>query len=794
VLAGRFRVVRRIARGGMGVVYEAFDEKLQRRIALKCARDGQGRYLTPEVRLATEVSHPNLCKIYEIHTSTVAGQPLEFFTMEFLEGPTLFERLRNGPLPRQETEIIARQLCAGLAEAHRNHIIHGDLKSGNIIVAKNPNGSLRAVITDFGLARSALHPGVTGGSPGYMAPELFAGAPTTVASDIYALGVLLYELVCGFRPHEHAAMAASTVTQGPMDPATKTDRSESLAAAAKTPFTPLRSRWDPILRTCLQPDPKNRYRSADQVLQALGPSVTRRRVALLSGALAFAALAAFFTYRQSTAPAETVRLDVAVQTPQLQQADREIAKLPNSAKIAFSVHKSRATHQLTATVEPKGSKLTLRAVLRDLRSGAPVTEWSADYDPAQLRYAPIALAGVVSSAFHLPPLTTYATVQPEAAVSYQQGIALLPDDQKIDAALAAFQSASQADPDSALPFAGLAEAQRRKAVLTRQASWRVQALESWSQGELRNPDCAEVHRIAGLLEYDRSRPEQALVRMRRATEFTPPHPDAFRRLGQLYHQRSQYPEALQSYSEAQRLAPNDVRIYQDLANTYNAQSNLTEASKALEKAVALAPTSARYHRLLADSYQDAGRFNEAETQLRTALSLDRSSDVLMQLGLVLLYQRREKDAIEWLSRATRLDSENSDAWRYLGLACQRTGRPADARRAFLRGLAIAEQETVRLPRSGQNHAILGYFCAQAGQAERARTEAAQAVQLFPGHNATLWITALTFEVLKDRSTALKMLEGAPRALLEDLARWPEASQLTSDERFSRLLSAPAVRH
>src|SRR5262249_48609714 len=159
-----------------------------------------------------------------------------------------------------------------------NHIIHGDLKSGNVILTENPNGSLRAVITDFGLARSALNPGVTGGSPGYMAPELLAGAPTTVASDIYALGVLLYELVSGFRPHEQAAMVASTLTQGPLDTVAKT---ESLAASGQTQFTPLHSRWDPILKTCLQPDPKDRFQSADQVLQALGPSVTRRRLAIV---------------------------------------------------------------------------------------------------------------------------------------------------------------------------------------------------------------------------------------------------------------------------------------------------------------------------------------------------------------------------------------------------------------------------------------------------------------------------------------------------------------------------------
>src|SRR5689334_14614142 len=113
LLAERFRIVRRIAQGGMGVVYEAYDEKLGRRIALKCARGGHSARLSPEVRLATEVSHPNICKIYEIHSAQTAEGPLEFFTMEFLEGPTLFRRLGEGPLPRKEAEGIARQLCAG---------------------------------------------------------------------------------------------------------------------------------------------------------------------------------------------------------------------------------------------------------------------------------------------------------------------------------------------------------------------------------------------------------------------------------------------------------------------------------------------------------------------------------------------------------------------------------------------------------------------------------------------------------------------------------------------------------
>ena len=579
LLADRFRVVRRIARGGMGVVYEAFDEKLNRPIALKCARGGHDRRLSPEVRLATEISHPNICKIYEIHTTQTSEGPLEFFTMELLEGETLSDRLDEGPLPRKEAETIARHLCAGLAEAHRHRIIHGDLKSANVILSKNPDGTPRAVLTDFGLARDTLASAASGGTPGYMAPELYAGQPNTVASDIYALGVVLHELVSGIRPDERAVMLASTVTQVPADPFSKSQRRKRLAALSQTPLRPLRSGWDNILETCLQADPKQRYATVDQVLEALGPSALRRRVLIFAGALALAAVAALATYQQSTAPAQAVRLDVAaVQAPpplatQAQQlredAVRQIAQLKNSAQIAFSVKGSRATHRFSVDLTPKGGSLALHAVLWDLRSGAPVTEWAADYAPAQLRYAPVALAGVVSRALHLPALTTYATINPAAAAAYQQGIALLRDDSKLDQALAAFQSAAAQDPDSALPFAGLAEVQRRKFFLTDLSSWNVQAMASYEQAELRNPDCAEVHRIAGLLENDRSRPELAIARMRRATEFRPPHPDAFRRLGQLYQRNGQLPEALQAYSEAQRLAPQDARMYQDMANLYS---------------------------------------------------------------------------------------------------------------------------------------------------------------------------------------------------------------------------------
>jgi serine/threonine protein kinase len=391
LLVDRFRVARRIAQGGMGVVYEAYDEKLGRRIALKCARVGFDRRLRPEVRLATEVSHPNICKIYEIHSTRGPQEPIEFFTMELLEGPTLSSRLREDPpLSPSEAEAIARGLCAGLAEAHRLQVIHGDLKSANIILARNPDGTVRPVITDFGLARASSVSGATGGTPGYMAPELYDGAPTTIASDIYALGVILREMVSVNLPQEHTAVRASTVTLGPSGAAMTPDR--------YTKLPPFRSRWDKIVNTCLRNDPRERYQTADQVLTALGPSVLRRRVLLGVGVLAFAAIAAFATYRTSTAPAQSVKLDVAaVESPPAlaasatelrRNAIRVIGSLKDSAQTAFSVRSAnwgtRATHRFSTSLTPKGDKLALHAVLTDLRSGAPVIEWSADYAPAQL--------------------------------------------------------------------------------------------------------------------------------------------------------------------------------------------------------------------------------------------------------------------------------------------------------------------------------------------------------------------------------------------------------------------------
>jgi serine/threonine protein kinase/tetratricopeptide (TPR) repeat protein len=304
VVADRFEIVREVGEGGMGVVYEAFDRKRKQRICIKSAKLGYRRLLSPELESALKVRHPNICLVNEIHTAHLGGEEIDFLTMEFLEGETLSARLASkGKLPPEEALEIARQLCAGLAEAHRSGIIHRDLKCGNVILSHTAEGDPRAVITDFGLATGTAESAEFGGTPHYMAPELFRGDKATTASDVYALGVMFYEMVTGRLPFDSGRKAtAQTLTGGPAlqlrnvpqgttvivpPPMERAVINQTGPAMLRTPvpqdqptarFSPtapsalvkdLSPRWDEAILPCLDPDPANRPRDAADVLARL---------------------------------------------------------------------------------------------------------------------------------------------------------------------------------------------------------------------------------------------------------------------------------------------------------------------------------------------------------------------------------------------------------------------------------------------------------------------------------------------------------------------------------------------
>ena len=259
IVAHRYRVSGPLGRGGMGEVYRADDLKLGQPVALKflpaeLAEDPERlALLLDEVRNARRVAHPNVCRVYDV--GEAGGH--HFISMEYVDGEDLAALLfRIGRLPRDKAAQIARQICAGLASAHDEGIVHRDLKPANIMV----DGRGRARITDFGLARrtgavegaAARH-----GTPAYMAPEQLAGRGATVRSDLYALGLVLYELFTGRRP-----FATSSVAE------LLDERSSGLPSPPSRHVENLDPAVERAILSCLEPDPEQRPASALAVAAA----------------------------------------------------------------------------------------------------------------------------------------------------------------------------------------------------------------------------------------------------------------------------------------------------------------------------------------------------------------------------------------------------------------------------------------------------------------------------------------------------------------------------------------------
>jgi len=212
VLAGRYRIVGLLGRGGMGEVYRADDLKLEQPVALKFlphGLDSDGERLARfyrEVRVARQVSHAAVCRVYDV----AEAEGHFFISMELVDGENLASLLRRiGRLPPDKALEIARQLCAGLAAAHERGVLHRDLKPANVML--DGQGNVR--ITDFGLAglaESLRHGDVRSGTPSYMSPEQLQGREVTVRSDIYSLGLVLYELYTGRRAFEGKSLAEYT--------------------------------------------------------------------------------------------------------------------------------------------------------------------------------------------------------------------------------------------------------------------------------------------------------------------------------------------------------------------------------------------------------------------------------------------------------------------------------------------------------------------------------------------------------------------------------------------------------
>jgi serine/threonine-protein kinase len=261
ILADRYRIIGLLGKGGMGEVYRADDLKLGQPVALKFLPDhlrSDGAALARfhrEVRVARQVTHRNVCRVYDI-TET---QGHLFLSMEFIKGEELSSLIRRiGRLPSDKATEIARQLCAGLAAAHDNDVLHRDLKPANVMI--DENGIVR--VMDFGIAGLTKEFGASeaiSGTPAYMSPEQLGGGDLTATSDVYSLGLVLYEVFTGKKAFEANSLPELL----------KLRRAGTAPAAPSSLVKDLDPAVERVILRCLNKSPANRPASALQVAAAL---------------------------------------------------------------------------------------------------------------------------------------------------------------------------------------------------------------------------------------------------------------------------------------------------------------------------------------------------------------------------------------------------------------------------------------------------------------------------------------------------------------------------------------------
>ena len=799
-ISDRFFVVREIGEGGMGVVYEAMDRKRGQRIAIKCAKPGFGSLLSPELEGALKVRHANICLVNDTHTAKTLSGEVEFLTMEFIDGETLSERLtRENRLYGEEALNIARQLCAGLAAAHDAGILHRDLKTSNIILSRKEDGKLRAVITDFGLASEArLENSVDGGTPRYMAPELWREGKPSKASDVYALGVILYELVTGSPPIE-----ASDSWQ--------MNRPRPLQAPSLF-NKDLDACWDRAVLPCLDPDPRVRPQAAD-VLKSFERRPVWKSPALVIALLSLIVLVAAFQrplirlfkpadIRLAILPVQADAETTAMGQDALQQLTQSIQRSNSSASLVITPASDtlrqgierpeqayaelNATHAMQLVLHRDGEAIVSKLTIFELTRGTRIADFESRYSPVNVPDMAGAFAGAATAALHLNPAGS-DSISPAANEFYSRGLRLLNlDDPDYGNAIPLFEQAAQLDQHSVLPLAALAEAQYDAYDATQQEFWLARLRQTLQRAEALNPDSIAVHHVAGLLNRAEGNPAKALEEHRRVLEIDPKNIDAMVNIASLHNALHDSQKAIEVYGQAEAADPANYKPYEWFGSFYFRSGLQTEAEQQFRLEVAHAPERLTGYSNLAGILSNEGKNEEALKVLKDSLKIKVTPAALNNAGAALAYLGRDREAADYYRRAIELSPTSYRYWLNLGDSERRLRHASDARKAYETGEQYAIRELETKPDLAETRSYVAYFEARLGEKRRAQEEMAQALHAAAADSQVIRNAVLTYNAMGQWDRAISALAHATQPVLLDLERHPDLADFCRDSRFKEL--------
>ncbi|MBV9404704.1 MAG: tetratricopeptide repeat protein [Acidobacteriaceae bacterium] len=796
MLGSRYRIEAEAGQGGMGRVYRATDLELNRTVALKVIRTELAddavtiARLKEEIRLASEISHPHVLRIHDLGEA----DGIRFISMAWVEGEDLAHYLSHrGRLDEAEILRIGQQASEGLGAAHAQQIVHRDLKPQNILIAASGN----VCIGDFGLAQSlapdaSSHLTQTGhiiGTPRYMSPEQLSGKAVDRRTDIYSLGLVLYEMATGTTPELPRRVFERPVNPKGANPAI----SDKLAGT--------------ILR-CLEPEPDKRYASVDELLQSLrephGAAETPRAKwrspwAYAAAAVLVIAIAIAITLARRATPIPPLSKGKFIAVLPLAAAGSDLNLKSYSQGITDAVSArlfaldgvhpisqaaiersdlkqplDRIARQLGAnmvaagTVEARDGKIIVHSTVSSIEPRKTLSDQTFTGSAESLLEIEDKIYGQISGAAGahgtgkqlLASVSANPTRNPEAYDLYLQGRELLKETRDAEGAARALQFFEQAcakDPSFALAWTGVADASLQIYRTKRESFWAAKALDAARRAASDVYDLPEVHFTLGSVYTATGKNGEAIEELKRALALEPNSDSGYLRLGRAYLAAGQAEAALGALRKAVELNPYYWWNHDQLGLAFFRMGRNQEALKAFKTAAELNPNNGAEYNRIGAAYWRMGRLQDSIEQFKKVIKLQPSADAYTNLGTAYFALGHYREAIPNFKKAAQINNKNVLYIANLADAYRQAGQQEEASKTYGEAVRLAYQQLQVNPQDSGTMGHLAMCYAKQGDLEKAG-------ELIAGARA---IDAADNQLMYDEAV-IKTLGGKPQEALAAL--------------------------
>jgi TolB-like protein/Flp pilus assembly protein TadD len=646
-----YLIEEKLGAGGMGTVFRALDEKLGRRVALKFPLPGvipgpeaRERFIA-EARAASSLDHPNICTIFDID-STEDGET--FIVMPFYEGETLDQVIARGPLPFDRAIGIAMQIARGLAAAHEELIIHRDIKPQNIVVT--PREAVK--ILDFGLAKLATgrvtRPGQVIGTPAYMSPEHLRGEPLDPRADIWAVGVVLYEMLAGHTPFPSERIE-SIIHSVLSEPHVQLSLVRSDLPALV----------DTIVDRALAKDPRLRYERIEQMIADLGTlqsdgdtmaMTVRRAAASRKTSIAVLPFADMTAGRDQGYLCDGIAEEILAalrRIPDLYVASRTSAFQfrEYGADVREIGSKLHVDHVLEGSVRRSGDRVRIAAQLINVADGYRLWYERYDREIRDIFAVEDEIADNIAAALEVTlgserakPAGPMSSSEAEAYEAYLQGREFSHQLRRkaFEIALQSFRRAIEVEPRYARAYAGIAYCNACLRLYFGAGIETVAAAEEASRKAVEiDPELADARAARGLALFLTGASEDAERELHRAIELDPMLYDAHYIYGRVAFGQGRVAEAAAHFREACRIVPEAYdswyflgMCYRRLGEPEKAHGAAVACIEAARKRLRAHPDDTRALTMGAAIFAELGEPERAEKWVRRATAIDPDEPII----------------------------------------------------------------------------------------------------------------------------------------------------------------------